>query len=77
MSSLFPPLRGVHLAGWAICMLLALGLILITAGGGFEETLTTGYAGFMLGYCLIWVFLRFRYESIEFRTAVDVVEGER
>ena len=57
-------------------MLLALGLILVTAGG-FEETLATGYAGFVFGYCLIWAFLRFRYESIEFRTAVDVVEGER
>jgi len=76
MNNLFPPLKGVHLAGWVACLIIGLGL------GGIvsvdvSEIFAIGYGGCMLGYCLLWAYLRFRYESIEFRTAVDVAEEGR
>jgi len=76
MNNLFPPLKGANLAGWVACLLMGIGLGGIVSAE-VAEKVAIGYGGCMLGYCLLWAYLRFRYESIEFRTAVDVAEEAR
>jgi hypothetical protein len=68
MTDWFPPIEGVHILGWIGGT--TLGATMIATGG----TVVTAYGGFLLGFCLLWAWLRFRYEEINLRTAVDEVE---
>lgn len=64
---LFPRLEGVHIAGWVLTF--AFGAFLI----GQDSTVMTAYGGFCVGFAVLWAFIRHRYQSVEFRTAVDEV----
>lgn len=67
MVQWFPPLEGVNVAGWVGTVAVGIGLIMQ------GSTFGTAYGGFMIGFCLLWAWIRWRYESVELRTAIGEV----
>jgi hypothetical protein len=69
MIQWFPPLEGVHVAGWIATV--ALGIVMVLE----PSIISTGYGGFLIGFCVLWGWIRWRYDSIELRTAVEEVDA--
>ena len=65
----FLPLDGPQLVTWIMYFVLSLFLLTLDA------THWTAFGGFLVGYTAMWAWVRYRYESIEFRTAIEEVSG--